>query len=371
MIRVNPIVGTIALCLTLFAATGTRSIAADNLDALQKRIDSYAHQPKFVAPGPAFDAQACMRNKKIFSIPVSSANPFTQNIERAMAGVAKTVGFSFTTWDNQGQTSQWVQGMDDALNQKTNLIDLLGGTDPKVLVPQVKAATDAGIKVIASHYNGFEQKLPSGISGDVPIHYLEAGAFLADWAIVKTRGKANAIVLTSNEVYSTGSMVAGIKREFATNCPGCKVRFINVPITDWSTRIQPDIQAALLADSSINYVLPIYDSMSQFVVPAITITGSGERVKIATFNGTPFVLGLVQQGKVEMDLGENLDWIGHAIMDSEMRLVCGLPKVHDPMIPFYVFDAHNAKDAGTPPQLSTGYGDAFLSGFKKLWGTKS
>ena len=35
--------------------------------------------------------------------------------------------------------------------------------------------------------------------------------------------------------------------------------------------------------------------MSQFVIPAITITGKKDSVKIATFNGTPF--DAVQKGK--------------------------------------------------------------------------
>jgi len=54
-----------------------------------------------------------------FSIPVSSANPFTPNIEKAMAAAANKVRFKFTTWENQGQSSQWVQGMDTAVNQKS------------------------------------------------------------------------------------------------------------------------------------------------------------------------------------------------------------------------------------------------------------
>ena len=86
-------------------------------------------------------------------------------------------------------------------------------------------------------------------------------------------------------------------------------------------------------------------------------------MKIDAFNGTPFVLGLVQEGKVEMDIGENLDWIGHAIIDAEMRIVCGLPQVPDPKIPFYIFDKNNAEDAGKPPQLSQGYGDAYMDGY--------
>ena len=34
-----------------------------------------------------------------------------------------------------------------------------------------------------------------------------------------------------------------------------------------------------------------------------------------------------------MDIGENLDWIGHAVLDAEMRMICGLPAVKDPNIP--------------------------------------
>jgi len=93
-------------------------------------------------------------------------------------------------------------------------------------------------------------------------------------------------------------------------------------------------------------------------------------MKIATFNGTPFAIGFVQEGKVEVDIGENLDWIAHSVLDSEMRRVCGLPLVTDPKIPFYIFTEANAKDAGTPPQLSQGYGDAYVAGFQKLWTMK-
>jgi ribose transport system substrate-binding protein len=117
----------------------------------------------------------------------------------------------------------------------------------------------------------------------------------------------------------------------------------------------------------MNYIIAIYDSMLQFVVPAITITNSADRVKINGFNGTPFVLGLVQQGKVDMDLGENLDWIGHGLMDADMRVACHLPPAADPYIPLYIFDKSNAAEAGTPPEASKGYGDAYVSGYAKLW----
>src|SRR5690348_5772091 len=96
---------------------------ADDLAYFQNQLTPFEEKPRFVAPGPEFDAKKCTAGKSILSIPVSSANPFTANIEKAMAAAASEVGFKFITWENQGQTSQWVQGMNAALNQKVNLID--------------------------------------------------------------------------------------------------------------------------------------------------------------------------------------------------------------------------------------------------------
>jgi ribose transport system substrate-binding protein len=354
--------------LALLSAVFIRPALADDLGYFEKRLEPYRAKPSFVAPGPAFDARKCMQGKSIFSIPVSSANPFTANIEKAMAAAASKVGFKFTVWENQGQSSQWVQGMNAALNQKASLIDLLAGTDPRVLVPQVKAAREAGMPVVPSHYNGIEQsaEVRKTTDADVPIDYFTAGGLLLDWAVVQTKGNLNALVLISTGPLSTDSMVAGIESEMK-HCDHCKTKTINIPVVDWGTRITPNVQSALLADPSINYIIIIYDSMSQFVPPALTMTNSADRVKIDAFNGTPFVLGLVQDGKVEMDIGENLDWIGHAIIDAEMRILCGLPQALDPKIPFYIFDKHNAADAGRPPQLSQGYGDAYVDGYAKLW----
>jgi len=95
-----------------------------------------------------------------------------------------------------------------------------------------------------------------------------------------------------------------------------------------------------------------------------------DQVKVATFNGTPFALKMIQDGKIEMDVGENLDWIAHGIIDSEMRMLCGLPEVSDAKIPLLIFDENNADTAGNPPEVSTGYGDAYIDGYRKLWKLK-
>ena len=50
-----------------------------------------------------------------------------------------------------------------------------------------------------------------------------------------------------------------------------------------------------------------------------------------------------------------------------MRMICGLPTVKDPKIPLLIFDKSNADTAGKPAKVSTGYGDAYIAGYRKLW----
>ncbi len=332
----------------------------------REQLEPYRKLPTFEAPGEAFDAATCMKGKSILTIPASSAVPFIKTIQATMTKVAKDVGFTVKVWENQGQPTQWVQGFDYAINNKFNLIDLMAGADPRFVEPQVKAAEAAGLKVVAAHLTGYEQPAPASVTGVVPIDYKRAGALLADWAIWKTDGKANAIVVGINDVLSTESMMSGIKEEFA-RCANCKMNYVSVTIPEMATKTQTNVQGALTADPSVNYVIPIYDVLTQWVVPAVTITGRSDKVKIATFNGTPFAIGMVQDGKVEVDIGENLDWIGRAVIDSEMRMLCGLPTVKDPKIPLLIFDKSNAATAGKPPRVNTGYGDAYVEGYRKLW----
>ncbi len=344
--------------------------ASPNFTYLRAQIKKYMAVPKFIAPGPAFDTSA-VKGKTIFSIPVSSANPFTANIETAMAGAAKVLGIKFINYTNQAQVPQWVQGMGQAVNRKVDLIDLLGGTDPRVLGPQIAAAKKAGIKVGTSHLYDVTQT-PLAVDFSIPADYQRAARLEADWVILDTKGKADVVIVTSDEIVPTPAIVKALKSEFAKQCgSACKLTIINAPVPDWSTKIQPQVQSALVKDPNVNYVIPIYDSMSQFVVPAITAAGRTGKVHIATYNGTPFVMGYLAQGNaVRFEVGENLNWLGYAYIDAEARILAGekIPRQYNEHTALRAFTPANIKEAGNPPKLSTGYGNAYLVGYKKLWG---
>jgi ribose transport system substrate-binding protein len=364
--------GASALALVLAAAAlSSPARAAGDLAAAKATVDAHTALPTFVPPGEPFDAKKVMAGKKLLTIPVSSANPFTKNIDLAMIAVAKEIGFEVKEWENQARPTQWVQGMEYAINNKYDAIDMLGGVDPAVLGPQIQEAKKAGVKIFVSHLYDTNMSPDPSVDLSLPIPYHNVGDILAAWVATKTQGKANVLIIGSDEIVPTKSFVKGITDGLAKYCgDGCKYSYVNAPVPEWSTKIQPSVQSALLADASINYIIPIYDSMSQFVIPAVRITGKHDSVKIATFNGTPFVIDAVRTGDVEMDIGESLGWIARSILDGYMRRFAGLPDDKELYVPLYIFDASNAKSAGVPAGYDTGYGDQHVDGYAKLWKLK-
>jgi ribose transport system substrate-binding protein len=347
--------------------------ALPNLAYARVQVAKYRPTPKFVAPGPAFDASKA-RGKTIFNIPVNSGIPICAAIDKSMQNVAKMMGIKFIEFPNQGQPSQWAQGMNQAIAQKVDLIVLQCGVEAKLLGPQMAAAKKAGIPVIDTHHDALGTPPQYGLTAKVNVASHQQLALVADWTIADAGGKVNGLIITSDEVSPAKGIRQALVDEYAKTCgSGCKTRVVNVPIVDWGTKIQTAVQSALIADPSINYVLPIFDGMSQFAVPGIVASGKKGKVKIATSDGSPFVLKDIQdKNVVVMDIGKSPAWAGYANMDQAMRILAGQPPLPPATLyyPYRIWDSTNVAQAGNPPSYDKGYGQSYVSGYKALWGVK-
>jgi ribose transport system substrate-binding protein len=353
-------------------ASGSSTAAPDasaGVEAARAELAKFQAVPEFTAPGPAFDARQAVEGKTLMSIPASSSIPFVQVLQDGVKRLSGEVGLKFLDWPNQGQPVQWVQGMNSGVNRKVAAINLMAGINPAALGPQVKAAESAGIPVIASHLYDLDDPTPPGVDS-LSIPYEQAGRLLASWVVDKTGGKGDTLVVKIDEVPSTKPMMTGIEDVFAKACgDDCPVSTINVAIADVAKKITPQVQSELVKNPNIKYVIALYDSAeAPFVVSAIKAAGKSDSVKVVTFNGTPSVLKLVKSGDVEMDVAENLDWVSYAITDQAMRLIGGLEPVTDPHLPLRIFDQSNVDEAGTDPNTAQGFGDAYVDGYRKLWG---
>ncbi|MDX6702879.1 MAG: ribose transport system substrate-binding protein [Baekduia sp.] len=366
--------GIVASAFGLGACGGSSSAeesgGADTARA-QQLVAKYQKPPTFTAPGPAFDAVKGMKGKKIMGIGVTDQIPLVKEIETEMATQAKRIGFTFTHWQTQGKPDQWVQGINTAIGQKYDAIDLLG-IDPKLVKPQIDQARAAGIKVISSHLAGFGWKIPSYIDGAVRLPYREVGRILAAQSIVQNKGKVNALAVVANDLASSEDVVAGLRDEFKADCPDCKLTVVNVPSTQWTTGVQNEVSSGIQRDPNLNYLIPIYDAMTQYAVAGLAVAGKAGKIPMDTFNGTPFALDLVREGKVAMNIGESEAWIARAMLDANMRAAMGqpVPDTTYDKAPLLVFTKDNVATAGVPAKQSQGYGDAWQAGFDALWGLK-
>lgn len=361
----------VAVVVTSSPAAPTAPTTQADIAASKAIIAKYSKVPKFVAPGPAFNAKQVMRGKKVMIIPVTSQIPITQVLTASMAREAKRVGFTFTNWQNQGKADQWIQGIQQAISQRYDVVDLLA-IPPAVLKPQIDQARRAGVKVISSHFAGFGWQPPKYIDGAVRLPYFEVGQILAAWAVVQTNGKANVLSIVANDLVSSADVIKGMRSVFARDCKGCKLDIVDVPTVEWANKVQGEVQSGLQRNPNVNYVLPIYDAMTSFVSAALRISGKAGKVQQASFNGTPFVLTAVKKGDVQMDIGENEDWIARAMLDADMRAAADLrvPSSHYRGAPLYIFTKRNVARAGTPPHPAKGYGSAYRTGFDRLWGLR-
>ena len=335
--------------------------------AARARLDRFRELPRFRPPGPAFDARRALRGKRIFEIPITSEVPFVAAVEKGMKQAASEVGAELVVFPNQGKPTQWAQGIRTAISRKADAILLLA-QDPKLVGPQIKQAKRAGIPVVVLRTTGEQEQCTDGTTC-IPGPFEEAGRLEADFVAADSGAKGEVVVVTSKDAPSTDSLVRGLRDEFAKRCPDCELHFVDVPIPDWATKLRTEVQSALVRYPNADYLIPIYDSMSQFAVPAIVAANRTGRVKIATFNGTPFVLKMLQdKDVVAMDAGENLSWIGWASMDQAFRLIAGETPVRSENTPLRVFDDSNVDETGHPPKFDKGYGDAYIDGYRKLWG---
>jgi ribose transport system substrate-binding protein len=120
----------------------------------------------------------------------------------------------------------------------------------------------------------------------------------------------------------------------------------------------------------LNYMIPVVDAMALSMVPAIKQAGAADKVKIATFNGTPAVEKLVEAGDVVgADIGGANVWESWAYIDQALRVMTEMEPV-DQKVPLRMIDRSNIGDIQIDePDQRGWYGtDAAIAGYKQLWG---
>jgi len=366
---------TLAGCGVSSSSTvGDSGATSAGVTYASEQIEAASVDPTFEFDGAPFP-MGDISGKKIFNIPNTSAIPYIVAVDELGKELAERYGASWTEYTNQGTPNEWSTGVDQAISQDADVIVLSQGNNPELIIPALQRAKAAGIPVVVSHTyqdgEGIPEKVEDLVAAQISAPFNESGRLTADWAIKETEGKGHILLVNSSEVPPSEGIIAAQQDEFARHCPECKVKVVNVPVADWATKIATTVQSEIQADPELDYVLPVYDSMMIYVESGVKAAAKTGSVFTASFNGTPAVLKLMQEGQVvTMDVGESLSWLAHATMDQVGRVLTGTPIVEDgnEHTPLKVITKETVDQTGTPPVADKGYGDAYVAGYEAIWG---
>jgi ribose transport system substrate-binding protein len=156
--------------------------------------------------------------------------------------------------------------------------------------------------------------------------------------------------------------------QILSRCDGCETNTNTTPLAEWSTALTGKAQSVVRGNPELNYTLPIFDAMGIFITAGIRQAGVGDRVKVASINGTPAALELVQEGDIfTADAGAPVGWVGWHAADQAMRLMLG-EEPGDPTIPSRLLTTENLEGVDVE-DIDAPYGDpAYREGFRELWG---
>lgn len=199
----------------------------------------------------------------VYGIP-SGYVPYAAHLIKA---IGTKLGWSVTIFPASSPTQPAeLAAMQQALLGKPNAI--ISVVIPAVWVgPALTAAKAAGIYTVDIHQDSTDG---TGYSAVVPSAEGVQKALLAAWAVAKTNGKANTMLV---EAPGFSDVNVGAAQSYLQACSGCTTviqQFNPTSFTD-PTQIQSNASSALSAHPSVNYVIwptgglpltPVLDGMS-------------------------------------------------------------------------------------------------------------
>lgn len=352
-------------------SSAPKTVSASTLAQLQQMVTSAEAIPTFKAPGPPVDVSKA-NGKTGVVFPSNSEISYCSTEANNTVKLAGSLGMKLTNFSTTGQPSQWAQGALQAVSTHASTLAMLCGVPVDALQPQLLKAKQSGVMAVEDQQYDPSLAAPSSVAAATSIPMLNAMKVLTADAIVTNGGNDfHALVLTSNDINSGAPSAQAIQDEFkSVYGSDANVKVDNIPIADWSTRIQSTVSSALQSDPKIAAIIAVYDGMTPSVVPAIQ--GSKRtNVKIYTYGSGPGVMKEMQQQKdiYAANIGPNVEWAAYSLVDQMLRVATGMQPVSpsNEVTPLRLWTQANISEYFNS---TGGFGTDYIKGYDQLWGVK-
>jgi ABC-type sugar transport system substrate-binding protein len=290
-----------AAARTTAATTGATSPAAT----------SPAGSPTAAPTSPAAETPA-VAIKNIAMLTPLGTDPFFQACSKAAKDTAKELGVGeLKIYDAAGQATTQASQLETLVQQKPEAI-LLGVSDSKAVLPQLKAAKAAGIKIVA--FNAEVTELP--LDGSVVVSERETShrAGVALLETLKAAGKA-----TPNVLHLIGNLSSESARERAggfTDAMKEGIEGVKPKVTELVTDYKPEKASSGLQDAltrgDIDGIFVHSDFLTPSLVPVLQgkqlgKVGSDNHVVLGALGGIPGGLKAIRDGWQDYTLNFPID----------------------------------------------------------------
>jgi len=355
-------------------STSKQVVSASTLAKLKAVVRKAEEVPKWHAPGPPVSG-AVIKGASIMAIPINSEIGHCKAAANDIVTITRQLGGHGTVFPNSGEPSQWETGIEDAISAHDSAIVLLCGIIPGAVAPQLEAAERAGIKVVDDEYD--ETSNYEYLDAESAIDTVGGMRDDVDDALVNMHGEPlHALMVSTNSIVMGPAARAEVVSQMKKICPSsCSVvRTLVIPIQDWATQVESDVDSALVANPNINVVIINFDGMVQFALPAVE-QAHRPGLKIYTWGASKSVEKLMLEpgSLIAADPGSDPDWSAYAAMDQVIRLLG-----HHPPVP--VSKEANPNRFWVPSNVAEffgpgytysnrGYGGlTFENDYRHLWG---
>ncbi|HEY5430388.1 MAG TPA: sugar ABC transporter substrate-binding protein [Solirubrobacteraceae bacterium] len=356
------------------SSSGTTSASGSSGVAEAKQLVSAEEQPPaFKGPTSKVDI-AKAKGKTVYYVSLTEEIPALHEWGDVLAQQLKEAGVTTQKCDAKGSPDGITTCLQQALAAKPTMI-VAQALDTKFIASYIARAKAEGIKFVTAQTGTPGIPTIPGDDGEVTFDYAQVGRTLADWFVADsgcTKGGPQIITSTSSRQPSLAE-VGGIQSEVKRLCPSLSVPSVqNVLIPDWPTSLPTTTRSLLTANPNLKYVLPLYDGMTIYMVPAINgIQSAKSTVKVASFNATPVVIQneLAKPSPLAADVGGPNQWYGVALADQVLRVLAGQPPVTSENVPLRLFTRDNVGTIDPAKDESTWYGSVNpICEYHTLWG---
>lgn len=345
--------------------------SADAVADARAIVEQYKQAPRWDGPTSPVENLEQHRGRLVVCVASTFAVPFLKDMCDFGTAAAREAGFRTLSMDGKGDPSEFNRAIRQSVSQGAVGIMLVAVPDD-IVMPALKEARRAGVSVVSTAQAGVEYQPPAEIGANVTVDYTKVGELQIDYAIANTDGPVNALAFWGSSFPSEAAQAAGQRKELRRLCPeGCKLEQESVLISSFPRTIPPVVQTTIRKEPELNWVLPTFDGLNLYVVPAVTQVGAKDRVRSSSHNAVKGNLDFIVKDNVQvMSVGENTEWWAWGGIDALLRLVAG-QQVEPENIPLRIFDKEVLEEIGADKLGDTDalYGNVdFRGNYRGLWG---